>query len=197
MKKELSLLLTLIFIVICFIGCNTTDEPTNTDDTDHSSEEITSTTATEATSLTETSSTAWTRDESKHASYLSELGVATQTVHYNTDETTSVSSPSNIQSRTWEPFKMMGSPLLECHRNFLLSDRGGWTRAPYYDHEANERDVTVYENGEGIYVFDLENCQPYEDVVYKYYDGGRYRVIFYLNDGPHYVTFIADGPPER
>ena len=102
-----------------------------------------------------------------------------------------------IRNKTGEPFKMMGSPLLECHRNFVLSDRGGWTRAPYYDHEANERDVTVYENGEGIYVFDLENCQPYEDVVYKYYDGGRYRVIFYLNDGPHYVTFIADGPPER
>ncbi|MBQ8497422.1 MAG: hypothetical protein IJ489_08230 [Clostridia bacterium] len=248
MKKILSLLLSIIFVITCFIGCNTANKDVKTGDT--SIEKISSTTM-----LNETSSTAWIRDESKQASYLSELGVATQTVHYNTDDSISASSSeNNIKYRTWEPlighdwqytpdyetessedfdfeityilpngeitdedgrynimpdqivftirnktgkpFKMIGSPLLECYRNFVLSGRGGWTRAPYYDREANEKGETVFENGEGIYVFDLKECQPYDDIIYEYYDGGRYRVIFYLNDGPHYVTFIADGPPE-
>ncbi len=101
-----------------------------------------------------------------------------------------------IRNKTGEPFQMIGSPLLECYRHFVFSDRGGWMRAPYFDHEADERGITVFEDGVCEYVFDLEKCRPYEDIIYEHFDGGRYRLIFYLNDGPHYVTFIADGPPE-
>ena len=100
-----------------------------------------------------------------------------------------------IRNKTGEPFQMMGSPLLECYRKFIFSGRGGWIRAPYFDYEADET-ITVFEDGVCEYVFDLEKCQPNNGVIYKDYDGGHYRLIFYLNDGPHYVTFIADGPPE-
>lgn len=97
-----------------------------------------------------------------------------------------------ITNQTGEDFFQLGSAYIEYYKEDALSGIGGWVRVPYVNEDDNAKDKIVYENGEGTYTLDISKYtkSDKENVSYYHFAAGRYRVVFYLNDGPHYVRFM-------
>lgn len=103
-----------------------------------------------------------------------------------------------ITNQTGEDFFQLGSAYLECYKADALSGIGGWVRVPYVNEDDNAKGKIFYENGEGTYTLNINKYKKSarEDVAYRYFEAGFYRVVFYLNDGPHYVRFMILYTPE-
>ncbi len=102
----------------------------------------------------------------------------------------------HIVNKTGEPFWQVGTAYLE-YKGVTVSGVEGWIRVPYANVTENKRGLLEYPSGEGTYVLDLQNNENLgENLSWNTtYDSGIYRLVFFLNDGPHYVYFFVQATP--
>ncbi len=102
----------------------------------------------------------------------------------------------HIVNKTGEPFWQVGTAYLE-YKGVTVSGVEGWIRVPYANVAENKQGKLEYANGEGDYMIDLQNRDHLGDGLSPSttYESGDYRIVFYLNDGPHYVYFYVTATP--
>ena len=93
----------------------------------------------------------------------------------------------HIVNKTGKPFRQYGSAFIEKfypnafrHDDMLFGD--GWIRIPYVDMGDFRREI--FYDGEGTYKLDLLHSY-----TMHYFGVGEYRVVIFLDDGPHYAYF--------
>ena len=102
----------------------------------------------------------------------------------------------HIVNKTGEHFWQVGTAYLE-YKSVTVSGVEGWIRVPYANITENKQGLLEYPSGEGTYTLELNNQEHLGENLSSWatYESGDYRIVFFLNDGPHYAYFFVTAVP--
>ncbi len=102
-----------------------------------------------------------------------------------------------IKNQTGEGFSRVGSAYLE-YLTVAPSGQQAWVRVPYVNTDENREGVHTYPQATAEYIVKMNESRYLGDnlLSFSVYPSGNYRLVFFLDDGPHYVEFICLSAPE-